>query len=302
MVPGINSDVRYAGMVYHVQTEDFGVPRALIRSQVYQGGQVLDTVDSLYDDLPEHPAAEISRRLVSQHREVIRGIMKGRYGPHAAGESGAVDLPDLVVSELTEPCAGERVSLMILFRGRSSYRPIPGARIAIFFRDGVAGETRVHEGATDSRGFHLAEFQVPPAAYPEAALLLRAFSGHGDAEATLPVSDPLASGPLRVDAPKERPGLVVSELEEPRAGSRASFLILLRSESDGRPIPHTQVLVLFPAGAATAETLYEGLTDARGFHLAEFSIPRTDDPNSALLIQATCRTDVAEVVIPLMID
>ena len=39
MITGFNSDVKYRGLVYHVQTEDKGKVNPLIETLIYRGGE-----------------------------------------------------------------------------------------------------------------------------------------------------------------------------------------------------------------------------------------------------------------------
>ena len=41
MITGFNTDVKYRGLVYHVQTEDKGKDNPLIETLIYKGGEIL---------------------------------------------------------------------------------------------------------------------------------------------------------------------------------------------------------------------------------------------------------------------
>lgn len=41
MITGYNTDVRHSDVVFHVQTEDKGLPAAWIESLIYVGGQIV---------------------------------------------------------------------------------------------------------------------------------------------------------------------------------------------------------------------------------------------------------------------
>jgi hypothetical protein len=40
MITGFNTDVKYRGVVYHVQTEDKGTTNPLIETLIYKGGEI----------------------------------------------------------------------------------------------------------------------------------------------------------------------------------------------------------------------------------------------------------------------
>jgi hypothetical protein len=41
VITGFNTDVKYRGVVYHVQTEDKGTQNPLIETLIYKGGEIL---------------------------------------------------------------------------------------------------------------------------------------------------------------------------------------------------------------------------------------------------------------------
>src|SRR3972149_72348 len=43
MITGFNTDVKYRGVVYHVQTEDKGAGNPLIETLIYKGGEILSS-------------------------------------------------------------------------------------------------------------------------------------------------------------------------------------------------------------------------------------------------------------------
>ena len=50
MLPGFNTNVRYRGVLFHVQTEDSGRANPHIISHVYHGGTILGTQKTDYSD------------------------------------------------------------------------------------------------------------------------------------------------------------------------------------------------------------------------------------------------------------
>lgn len=80
MITGFNTDVEYQGVTYHVQTEDKGVSTPLILSLVYDGGTILASKRSPYDDLLEDTFDEkvLAERLQKQHHLICAAIRAGR--------------------------------------------------------------------------------------------------------------------------------------------------------------------------------------------------------------------------------
>ncbi|MCY7375899.1 MAG: hypothetical protein LH472_07985 [Pyrinomonadaceae bacterium] len=80
MITGFNTDIEYEGMTYHVQTEDKGVATPLILTLVYDGGTILASKRSPYDDLltVEFNEKALTERLKKQHKLMCGAIRAGR--------------------------------------------------------------------------------------------------------------------------------------------------------------------------------------------------------------------------------
>ena len=317
MITGINSDVRFGNCVYHVQTQDLGAERCILESLVYVGGQVLDTVLGSYKDVAPGASQAIRKRLIIQHRSVIASVNGGKYADPALALPTAAPVPperpDLVVTEIEACLVGDRSSLMVLLRTETLFQPIAGAQIELFYPPKADRANCIYSATTDRKGFHLAEFRIPYVASLEPCLLVQATAPTGKAESRLKVVLP-ADGSYRPtssaassgyhasgagEAGRERrPCLVVSELDKLQAGGTASFLFLLQEEGSQRPIAEASLCVRLRGVGAVDQTLYEGSTDAKGFHVAQFSIPPTGGSKASLLIQATCDLGMAEVISP----
>jgi hypothetical protein len=80
MIPGFNTDVKYEGRVYHVQTEDRGLENPVLESLVYVGGIIIAKKRTSYGDELAEGATEdtIANRLKRQHQVIIAAIKAGR--------------------------------------------------------------------------------------------------------------------------------------------------------------------------------------------------------------------------------
>jgi hypothetical protein len=98
MITGFNTDVRYRGLVYHVQTEDKGPENPLIESLIYKGGEILGSRRLPYGDvladLRDEPA--ILKLMEDQHKGMIMEVKRGRFDP--AGDPSQTE--DLSLDEL----------------------------------------------------------------------------------------------------------------------------------------------------------------------------------------------------------
>lgn len=80
MITGFNTDIIYEGVTYHVQTEDKGLATPLILSLVYDGGTILASKRSPYNDLIEQEFDDkvLAERLQRQHKLICAAIKGGR--------------------------------------------------------------------------------------------------------------------------------------------------------------------------------------------------------------------------------
>jgi len=80
VITGFNTDVEFAGVTYHVQTEDKGLDAALVVSQVYRNGTIIATKRLQYGDLVNGTVdtSALAARLKKQHRLICAAIQTGR--------------------------------------------------------------------------------------------------------------------------------------------------------------------------------------------------------------------------------
>ena len=92
MVMGFNTDIKFEGVVYHIQTE--ARKGAAIETTVYVRGAVIHCLktDCKYLlDAPDYTEQQVRKRLEDQHRQVIGRIRAGEIrvqiatGPSSVG-------------------------------------------------------------------------------------------------------------------------------------------------------------------------------------------------------------------------
>ena len=95
MVPGFNTDFKYRGETYHVQTEDNGVGNPVVVTLLYHKGAILASRRTPYTDLIGKPGfeQELMGLMKSQHKDLMRALLAGAYdkngaAPAIAGGSG----------------------------------------------------------------------------------------------------------------------------------------------------------------------------------------------------------------------
>ena len=80
MITGFNTDVKYKGVVYHVQTEDKGTANPLIETLIYKGGEILGSRRLPYADLVTRgDEAAITKLMEDQHKGMIMEVKRGRF-------------------------------------------------------------------------------------------------------------------------------------------------------------------------------------------------------------------------------
>jgi septum formation inhibitor-activating ATPase MinD len=69
MIPGFNHNIRYRGVLYHIQTEDSGIENPVVTTLLYKGGTILSSKRTSYSDIVNSDKME----------EVVREIMKEQH-------------------------------------------------------------------------------------------------------------------------------------------------------------------------------------------------------------------------------
>ena len=85
MLTGYNTDFKFQGKVYHVQTEDGGINSPSITSLLYQQGAILASRKTSYADIIKADCLEeVVRELMKeQHKQMIRDLMQGKLQSQA---------------------------------------------------------------------------------------------------------------------------------------------------------------------------------------------------------------------------
>ncbi|MFQ5697832.1 MAG: hypothetical protein ACE5IL_06045 [Myxococcota bacterium] len=100
MVGGFNTNVRYRGRTFHVQTEDSGPSRPHIVTLVYEGGTILHSKKQSYAKAEGTGADAVRDRMESQHREVVRDLKSGALdGPLGLSPGRVLEFGDGIVTD-----------------------------------------------------------------------------------------------------------------------------------------------------------------------------------------------------------
>jgi hypothetical protein len=97
MVSGLNVDVEYQGVLYHVQTESGSKTHPLVVTTVFKGGAILASRKSSFADILETPdlISNLRERMTRQHKATIEELKAGKIvqGPAIAAPQPASPPP-----------------------------------------------------------------------------------------------------------------------------------------------------------------------------------------------------------------
>ena len=80
-VVGFNHNLKHGGRVFHVQTEDSGLPRAHFITHLYIGGNILASMKGSYvDKLDDPEMLQLVRKMMEeQHKAMVRRLVAGEF-------------------------------------------------------------------------------------------------------------------------------------------------------------------------------------------------------------------------------
>jgi hypothetical protein len=80
MIPGLNTNIRQAGVEYHVQTEDLGRQNPFVLTLVFRAGAIVAREKANYREALGEAASEtqIKALMHQQHYRIIRSLQEGR--------------------------------------------------------------------------------------------------------------------------------------------------------------------------------------------------------------------------------
>src|SRR4026208_2429296 len=74
VITGFNTDVKYKGVVYHVQIEDKGTANPLIETLIYKGGEILGSRRLPYADVVKGPDAHAPTTPLMEDRHTATNL------------------------------------------------------------------------------------------------------------------------------------------------------------------------------------------------------------------------------------
>lgn len=98
MITGSNTNVRYSGRLFHVQTEDSGRRNPHVISHLYFGGTILASQKTEYDELldleSETLAKDVKALIEDQHKAMLKRLKHGEFDAVILERLGDADATD----------------------------------------------------------------------------------------------------------------------------------------------------------------------------------------------------------------
>lgn len=84
MIGGYNENVEHSGKIYHIQTENLGIDKGIIRTAIYDQGVIVATRQTNYQKLrdkktPKEIIDIIDVIIKKQHRLVVEELLGGKF-------------------------------------------------------------------------------------------------------------------------------------------------------------------------------------------------------------------------------
>lgn len=272
MITGFNTDVEYNGEVYHVQTEDKGLEARIILSLVYQGGTILASKRSPYDDLLKDGKIDekaLAERLSKQHKLICAAIKAGRIEDlkrMSMQQSGSFSKKLIVKKELFETTSKEDSSEeLILPVGEIVRQELSNQEEIIEIPVDIAEEPIVEE-------VEIIEEEMLP---EEAVEILRDLTEEKTSVSSLNVE------------------ILGSKVF--KAGDRRILSIVVTQSETKKAVSNLPVIVKV-LGSAFRPVIYHARTDENGLALIkDFQIPIFKSGRAAILIKVLYNGEEVEI-------
>lgn len=81
MIPGFNHNIKYKGIMFHIQTEDSGVANPHVITHIFIGGNIVATKKVNYDDIIKADQLDnvVREIMEEQHKQTMKDLLAGIY-------------------------------------------------------------------------------------------------------------------------------------------------------------------------------------------------------------------------------
>jgi hypothetical protein len=294
VISGFNTDVEFAGVVYHVQTEDKGLKSRLILTLVYDGGTILASKRTGYEDLGNgslDPNA-LAERVQRQHQLICAAVRAGRLNDlkaMAARDRKAALKPVPEVAVQTSEVAVQDIPIAI------PPGVLPHVQVAL---PDLATEPAV-AGPTDERApivVPIEDIEAIPVyeIFDDGPLIDGVFIIEEDeilpAEAVAVVSE--LAGTSRPANTKL--GVEILGESKFKSGDRKTVNIMICRGTERKVIGEAEIMVKV-LGSSFRPVIYHVRSDKNGLAKVHLQVPQFNTGRAALLIRARSEGDEAEL-------
>ncbi len=276
MISGFNTDIEFQGTVYHVQTEDKGVPARMIMSLVYDRGTILASKRASYEDLEpvEYDEKEVSERLARQHKLICAAVRAGRIDDlvQMTRSAGTMVKPEPVAVAETlqgEPSGG----LPEPIAAHDPYHISNDEPIISVIPEAMFDEMYEDELILDA--IHIIEDEEIEILPDEAVAVVSELSG------------------------KERPSNQKLSLEllsdsKFKGGDRRTVSIMICRGTERKVVADAQIMIKV-IGSSFRPVIFHAKTDANGLARVHLQLPHFQAGRAALLVRAIADGEEVEL-------
>ena len=279
MISGFNTDVEFAGTVYHIQTEDKGVKSRLIVSLVYDGGTILASKRLSYDDFLDDGVDEkaLADRVNRQHKLICAAVRAGRIdelkglSSKANGRAAA----SYVAAKPVAVAAG-----VVTTDARST--PVTPAVITT---EPPVREL-LKENSDSQPSILVTDDSVPADPFADAPII-DAVNIIEDTETILPaeavavVAD-LAKTPRLVS---EKLRLELLSHSKLKGGDRQTLSVMICRGSEGKVVGNAEIMIKV-IGSSFRPVIFHARSDSNGVAKIHLQLPHFQSGRAALLVRA----------------
>jgi len=281
VISGFNTDIEYQGTVYHVQTEDKGLPARMLMSLVYVGGTILASKRTSYEDLGTSDIDEkqVTDRLSRQHKLICAALKAGRINelkemtakkaaanakPKAEVVIATADTAVPVHPTITVPIGMMETATPV--EKVESAVPRAPLKIAIVEAEEIIDVLPTFEEELVLEGIHIIEDEELEILPAEAIAAVSELSGR-----ERPTNSKLALE-LLGDA-------------KFKGGDRTSVNIMLCRGTDRKVVAGAQIMIKV-LGSTFRPVIFHAKSDANGIARVHLQLPQFQAGRAALLIRA----------------
>ncbi len=283
VISGFNTDIEFAGTVYHVQTEDKGPPAMVIMSLVYDGGTILASKRASYQDLALSGLDEkkLAERVSRQHKLICAAVKAGRMNElkemTAKSAAKRTKAPEVVAKP-----AGEQLSVAppTFFTGS-----VPASNTAVIEVDPPIPQP-----------FDISLSDIVLTDKPDAEPVIEALHIIEDQIEILPAEAVEVVSEL---SGRERPANNKLKLEilgetKFKGGDRRTVNIMVCRGTERKVVSDAQIMIKV-LGSAFRPVIFHARSDANGLAKVHLQLPQFSAGRAALLVRVIAGGEEVEI-------